>query len=221
MKKLALLLLALPSLASAQSISGPAIAVDGDTLEMTGLRIRLFAIDAPELAQTCKRSGENWACGEDAKQALARMVRGRDLRCEQRAVDSYGRSVSTCWADGRNLNQMLVIGGLATAYTEFSAEFAEDEANARAAQRGIWASEFMKPQDYRRANPKLYPPPSPARAVSARPAQLARPQPSGVYFRSCAEARAAGYAPLYRGQPGYRPQMDGDNDGVACEPYRR
>tara|TARA_B100000378_G_scaffold228766_1_gene193260 strand:+ start:78 stop:245 length:168 start_codon:yes stop_codon:yes gene_type:complete len=41
-----------------------------------------------------------------------------------------------------------------------------------------------------------------------------------VYFRNCREARAVGYAPMYRGQPGYRPEMDGDNDGVACEPYR-
>ena len=34
-------------------------------------------------------------------------------------------------------------------------------------------------------------------------------------------AWAAGAAPLYRGQPGYRPEMDGDGDGVACEPFRR
>lgn len=43
----------------------------------------------------------------------------------------------------------------------------------------------------------------------------------GSAFRSCAEARAAGAAPLRRGQPGYGAHMDGDGDGVACEPYRR
>jgi hypothetical protein len=41
-----------------------------------------------------------------------------------------------------------------------------------------------------------------------------------VYFSGCREVRAAGLAPLYRGQPGYRPEMDGDDDGIACEPYR-
>jgi len=41
-----------------------------------------------------------------------------------------------------------------------------------------------------------------------------------VYYRNCAAARAAGAAPLYRGQPGYRPELDADNDGIACEPYR-
>lgn len=40
-------------------------------------------------------------------------------------------------------------------------------------------------------------------------------------FRNCAAARAAGAAPLYRGQPGYGAHMDGDGDGVACEPFRR
>lgn len=42
-----------------------------------------------------------------------------------------------------------------------------------------------------------------------------------AYYRNCAAARAAGVAPLYRGDPGYRPALDRDGDGVACEPYRR
>lgn len=42
-----------------------------------------------------------------------------------------------------------------------------------------------------------------------------------VYYSRCAEARAAGAAPIYRGEPGYRSKLDRENDGVACEPYRR
>ncbi len=42
-----------------------------------------------------------------------------------------------------------------------------------------------------------------------------------VYYANCSEVRAAGKAPLYVGEPGYRPEMDGDSDGIACEPYRR
>jgi hypothetical protein len=41
--------------------------------------------------------------------------------------------------------------------------------------------------------------------------------PSTVYYKSCAEARAAGAAPLHRGDPGYRAGLDGDGDGTACE----
>ncbi|WP_232212437.1 excalibur calcium-binding domain-containing protein [Actinomyces sp. oral taxon 849] len=39
----------------------------------------------------------------------------------------------------------------------------------------------------------------------------------GVYYRNCKAARDAGAAPLYRGQPGYRPELDRDKDGIACE----
>lgn len=42
----------------------------------------------------------------------------------------------------------------------------------------------------------------------------------GAHYPGCNAARAAGVAPLYAGEPGYRPEMDGDGDGIACEPYR-
>ncbi|MDO9338483.1 MAG: excalibur calcium-binding domain-containing protein [Caulobacter sp.] len=52
------------------------------------------------------------------------------------------------------------------------------------------------------------------------PAPRQRPQAfsgGSTYYANCSEARAAGAAPLRRGEPGYRPAMDRDNDGVACE----
>ncbi|MCT9010003.1 excalibur calcium-binding domain-containing protein [Streptomyces rhizosphaerihabitans] len=42
----------------------------------------------------------------------------------------------------------------------------------------------------------------------------------GAYYENCDAARAAGAAPLHRGDPGYRDELDRDGDGVACEPYR-
>jgi len=41
----------------------------------------------------------------------------------------------------------------------------------------------------------------------------------GDYWRRCDDARAAGTAPIYRGEPGYREGLDRDEDGIACEPY--
>ncbi|MFI1677029.1 excalibur calcium-binding domain-containing protein [Streptomyces sp. NPDC020607] len=43
--------------------------------------------------------------------------------------------------------------------------------------------------------------------------------PQDVYYENCDEARAAGAAPLYAGDPGYSLDLDRDGDGVACEPY--
>ena len=45
----------------------------------------------------------------------------------------------------------------------------------------------------------------------------ARPPQSGDYWKGCNDARDAGTAPIYRGEPGYRSRMDGDDDGIACE----
>lgn len=41
------------------------------------------------------------------------------------------------------------------------------------------------------------------------------------FYQNCSAARAAGAAPLERGEPGYRYKVDADNDGLACELYRR
>ena len=38
-----------------------------------------------------------------------------------------------------------------------------------------------------------------------------------VTYANCAAARAAGAAPVLRGEPGYAPHLDRDNDGVGCE----
>lgn len=43
------------------------------------------------------------------------------------------------------------------------------------------------------------------------------PPTTAVYYANCTAVRAAGNAPIYRGQPGYRSALDADNDGIACE----
>jgi len=59
------------------------------------------------------------------------------------------------------------------------------------------------------------PPPAPANPAGPPPArQTAAP---GAYYANCAAARAAGVAPLHRGDPGYSSKLDGDGDGIACE----
>ncbi len=51
-------------------------------------------------------------------------------------------------------------------------------------------------------------------------AMRARAPRAGDDWGGCNEARAAGTAPIYRGEPGYREDMDGDGDGIACEAPR-
>jgi uncharacterized protein (DUF3084 family) len=42
-------------------------------------------------------------------------------------------------------------------------------------------------------------------------------EPAEVYYKNCDAVRAAGKAPLHRGEPGYASHLDRDNDGIACE----
>ena len=51
------LALLVPTPAVAQSLSGAAHIVDGDTLVIDETKIRLFGIDAPELDQSCTLKG--------------------------------------------------------------------------------------------------------------------------------------------------------------------
>ena len=62
------------------------------------------------------------------------------------------------------------------------------------------------------------PEPKPAPKPKPKPTGSSTPEPpTDVYYANCTQARAAGAAPLYQGEPGYRSGLDRDHDGVACE----
>ena len=73
------------------------------------------------------------------------------------------------------------------------------------------------------SGPATVAPLHPARPKAVRLAHAPAPRAprvANVYYAGCNEVRAAGKAPLFQGQPGYRVGMDGDLDGIACEPHR-
>ena len=57
-----------------------------------------------------------------------------------------------------------------------------------------------------------------ARAALAQRAEERAATEASVHYAGCDEVRLLGKAPLYSGQPGYSSDMDGDGDGIACEP---
>lgn len=211
--------LVMPIAAQAQIVTGQAVALDGDSLSIGGTQVRLFGIDAPEGSQTCNRSGSEWRCGQDAKALLGSMVADKPVVCEQRDTDRYGRIVAKCIVGAIDLAATMIEGGLAVSLPAFSDAYTDSESRVKSHGIGIWGSEFQTPAEYRAANPNLFRPPAPPVQRQERFVSAPSASSGGVYFRNCAAARAAGAAPLYRGRPGYRPEMDGDNDGIACEPY--
>ncbi|WP_240686811.1 excalibur calcium-binding domain-containing protein [Amycolatopsis suaedae] len=63
----------------------------------------------------------------------------------------------------------------------------------------------------------LDPPDPPPAPTPKKKATTPKEEPASVYYKNCTEARKAGAAPVYRGDPGYAPHLDRDDDGVGCE----
>ncbi len=133
------------------------IARDGDTLTAARQDYRLHGIDAPEYRQICKTAaGADWRCGKDARNALAVMMKGRTLVCEERARDKFGRIVATCIDDrGNDIARAMIERGLAASFGGFGeGPYAAEESIAKAARRGLWQGPFEAPSSWRTAHPR-------------------------------------------------------------------
>src|SRR5205823_7895342 len=118
---LVLMLLLLSSAAVADDFVGQASVIDGDTLEIHGMRIRLWGIDAPESSQLCR--GEDslqYRCGAKAANDLDTFIARRPVNCLPITLDQYGRTVASCSVDDVDLGQWLVRGGLAQDWPQYS-----------------------------------------------------------------------------------------------------
>lgn len=147
-----ILLMTSPSLA--QTVSGHANVVDGDTLLIGETRIRLNAVDAPETDQTCldaKRSA--FACGVVVRDRLRAKIGNASVSCTKEGEDRYGRTLAICKIGHEDLNRWLVAEGLALAYVQYSDRYEREEAQARSSKKGLWAGAFIAPWDWRHRKP--------------------------------------------------------------------
>ena len=123
--------------------------IDGDTLDVGTVRVRLHGIDAFERNQMCDRTQGPWACGAAATDALKSSAEGRRLVCRVLDTDRYGRKVSRCEREGVDVARTLVADGLALAYRRYSADYVAEETAAQAAGVGAWAGSFDRPEQWR------------------------------------------------------------------------
>lgn len=125
---------------------------DGDTFTLNGNKIRLWGVDAPELAQQCTRGKrEKVACGTVARDALRTMVRGEKVVCTQVERDRYKRIVATCQVGGRDVGELMVRSGNALKYQRYSGgRYQRAERAAQDRRAGVWAGEFTEPWRWRR-----------------------------------------------------------------------
>lgn len=134
-----------------ETVTDHAYAIDGDSLRMGGDEIRLQGIDAPEMGQFCRRGGLDYRCGVEAREEVIRLIAGHRVECTVSETDQYARKVSRCLANGRDLGLEMVRSGYAVAYGGYE----QEEATARRALLGIWAGEFMRPDEWREVSAEL------------------------------------------------------------------
>ncbi len=182
---------------------------DGDTLsvEIAGKdthKVRLLWIDTPEHDQPYAR---------ESRQALVKLVSGREVRLESQGADSYGRLLARVFVGELDVNAELVRLGAAWVYRKYSDDAAllALEREARAEQRGLWAlpeSERVPPWQWRHSDG----PEGPAANPAVKSEQDAFRCGTKTYCREmtgCAEAH------FYLEACGLS-RLDGDGDGVPC-----
>ena len=111
------LALALPA-AAGERLVGRAHVLDGDTITVAGIHVRLKGVAAPEVKHP-GHGGEPG--GEAARQFMVELIEGETVVCDLTQERTHGRRVGWCYRDGRVIAAELVGAGLARDCPRFSA----------------------------------------------------------------------------------------------------
>jgi len=87
------------------------LVIDGDTVDIDGIRVRIEAIDTPETWRA--RCAAEYALGQRATARLGELLAGRQVTYIGTKIDRYGRVLATVYADGEDVGQTLLNEGLA------------------------------------------------------------------------------------------------------------
>lgn len=186
--------------------------VDGDTVETSVGMIRLIGIDTPERGQC--------GYGEATAKAASLAPPGSTITLvdpvEVEDRDKHERFLRYITTEhGQEFGLSMIASGLADArYDSRDGYGAHPKQGEYVAADTAPNSGISCPAP---AAPKPTPKPTPTPVKPKPQPGAAAPADPGVYYANCAAARAAGAAPMYLGEPGYRPALDRDKDGKACD----
>jgi endonuclease YncB( thermonuclease family) len=120
---------------------GRATVVAADRISIGGRVLRLDGIEPPDEDQSCtKPEGKSWRCGESAREALQRLVRGRTVTCTVTGGKVDGAEPATCKAGDADLAADLVRQGHVFAESGLFASYAGEEHSARSMKAGLWVT---------------------------------------------------------------------------------
>ena len=142
------------SFAEEKFIQGTAKVIDGDSIKIQGINIRLIGIDAPEKKQLCFKGDKAFNCGLASKTHLEKLIKQErnNVICSFKSSDKYGRILGNCLTSQSlwNLNSLMVLQGWAVAYTRYTDQFLNEQEIAKKKRLGLWSTKFDYPEDWRR-----------------------------------------------------------------------
>jgi endonuclease YncB( thermonuclease family) len=127
------------------SIKGPARVIDGDSIIINEVSIRLEGIDAPEVDQIC----EGKEIGLLSITYLTDLIGNSEIECLLGKNDKFGRLLATCFKDSENINSNLVITGHAFVDRLYSSKYLEEEQVAMKNNTPIWMYKCHEPYVHR------------------------------------------------------------------------
>lgn len=87
--------------------------IDGDTIDVSGERIRILNIDTPERGDRARCDQER-VMAEQASRALrSRVQSARRIDLERDGLDKYGRTLALVYLDGKDVGEVLIDEGYA------------------------------------------------------------------------------------------------------------
>ncbi|MEV6242514.1 excalibur calcium-binding domain-containing protein [Lentzea sp. NPDC051838] len=118
-------------------------------------------------------------------------------------------------ADGTDYTLLALGNGAGRTTGTPNAAQKEAEGAAQRVPMGLWGTPCGGKDVTETPTPP--PPPPPPAPTTTKPKPTTQPKPQPVFYATCDDARRAGAAPLYWGQPGYRVELDDNRNGIACE----
>lgn len=189
---------------------------DGDTADFIldratepSIKARFLLMDAPEI-----RGGVPYS--KAARKRVNQIFEEAELiqiEYEGPKKDKYQRDLVHVWVDGHLLSEILIREGYAIARyihqylpnSQYVKAIYEAQEKAKYEGLRVWVDgdlEFINKAEYE---------------LQANHSAGSVNEAEEVYYRNCKEVWQAGKAPIREGDPGFRPQFDGDKDGVGCE----
>lgn len=138
--------------AAGDLLKGSATVIDGSTLAIDGVYVKLFGIVTPAPDATCWDAHEApYACGRQVRAELTAHIGAEGLTCERSGYSDDRLAKAVCRVGNEDLGDWLITRGYALPTGDAPASYRQAGDRAWGKRTGLWAGVFDEPTDWRQA----------------------------------------------------------------------